>query len=77
MDKHKDLQHKALDYAGKGIPADEAIPLFGTDMLRSLVSKGYIYISEEHRPRIMLELQGARCLLDYEGLWNDGRLSRR
>lgn len=70
----RDTQHFALHVAGKGIPVDEWGKVVGsTDLIHTLVSKGYVYVSDEARPRVMLEVAGARCLLDYEGLWINGR----
>lgn len=68
MDRWRNREHKALDYAGKGIPVDEWNPLFGTDLLDVLARKEYVYVTDEYRPRVMLALYGARALLDYEGL---------
>ena len=73
MARWLDSQHEALDFATKGIPVDEFDPIFGSDLRDILVRKQYVYIHPSERPRVMIDLQGARCLLDYEGYWHDGR----
>lgn len=69
---YKNNEHLALDMAGKGIPVPSFQFSFGQGILDDLVNKDYVHVTQDNR--VMLNLEGARALLDYEGIIWRGRI---
>lgn len=63
-------KHAALDEASKGINEQAFIARFGISMLEGMVANSYVTtIKARYGARVVLTPQGAKLLLDYEGLY--------
>jgi hypothetical protein len=64
---HKNNEHLALDMAVKGMLISSFEFTFGTrEIVDALVNKDYVHTTKDRR--VMLNVEGARALLDYEGI---------